>query len=59
VTWSNPRTIDAGLRGDRVKPLVFFPQGSMRRFRVQRFWGTSDAHIAFARLEATMEGLAF
>jgi hypothetical protein len=31
--------------------------GSMGNWRIQRFRGTSDAHIAVARLEVTIEAL--
>lgn len=59
VTFSPTRTINAGLVGDRLKPLVWLAPGAMRRYRIQRFQGTSDAHISFCRLEATAEALAF
>lgn len=56
-TWSQERACRAGRQGERSKRLVWFAQGSMRTWRVQRFRGTSDAHIALARLEAKLEGL--
>ena len=34
-------------------------QGSMRNMRMQRFRGDSDAHVAFIRLEAALEPLAY
>ncbi len=58
-TWSNPKTINAGTIGDRRKRLVWFKQGNMRNWRIQRFSGTSDAHLSFARLDAQIEPLAF
>lgn len=57
--WSQPRVINAGTTGQRAKRLVWFQQGWMRNWRVQRFQGTSDAHMSFARLEAAIEPLAF
>jgi hypothetical protein len=58
-TWSQPKYIRAGTLGQRQKRLVWFQQGWMRNWRIQRFQGTSDAHIACARLEAKIEALAF
>lgn len=58
-TWSQQKFIKAGKQGDRAKRLVWFQQGWMRNWRIQRFQGTSDAHLAFARLEAAIEPLAF
>ncbi len=58
-TWSQPKTISAGKIGDRKKRLVWFKQGHMRNWRIQRFQGTSDAHLSFARLEAQVEPVAF
>jgi hypothetical protein len=58
-TWSNPKTINAGRIGDRRKRLVWFKQGNMRNWRIQRFNGTTDAHLSFARLEAQIEPLAY
>jgi hypothetical protein len=56
-TWSQERTARAGRQGQRDKRLVWFGQGSMRHWRVQRFRGTSDAHLAAVRLEAKIEAL--
>ena len=53
-TWSSDRTINLGSR----KRLVWFGQGYMRNWRVQRFRGTTDAHMSVARLEARLEPLA-
>jgi hypothetical protein len=53
ITWSSDRTVNLGAR----KRLVWFGQGYMRNWRVQRFRGTSDAHMAVARLEARLEAL--
>lgn len=58
LTWSTDRTISAGSNGQRGKRLVWFGQGYMRNWRVQRFQGTSDAHMSIARLEARLEPLA-
>lgn len=56
-TWSQERGCRAGRQGQRGKRIVWLGQGSMETWRVQRFRGTSDAHIAFARLEAQLEPL--
>lgn len=58
-TWSQQRFIAAGTIGDRLKRLVWFQQGHMRNWRIQRFQGDSAAHVAFIRLEAQLEPLAF
>ena len=58
-SWSQDKFISAGNIGNTKKRLVWFRQGSMRNFRMQRFRGDSDAHISFMRLEARLEPLAF
>ncbi len=57
-TWSQLRSISAGSQGQRGKRLVWLQQGMMRNWRVQRFQGDSDAHMAFSRLEARLEPLS-
>jgi hypothetical protein len=56
-TWSQERAISAGRQGQRRKRLVWLGQGSMENWRIQRFRGTSDAHLSMARLEAKLEAL--
>lgn len=56
-TWSQERTARAGRQGQRSKRIVWLGQGSMQNWRVQRFRGTSDAHLAVVRLEAQVEPL--
>lgn len=58
MAWSQPRAIRAGTSGNRTKRLVWLGQGAMRNWRIQRFQGTSSAHLSFARLEARLEPLA-
>lgn len=58
-TWSAEKPIKAGKTGERGKRLLWLQQGHMRTMRMQRFRGTSDAHIAVAALEARIEPLAF
>jgi hypothetical protein len=53
-SYSQERFINVGTTGAR-KRLVWFQQGFMRNWRIQRFRGTSDAHIAVTRLEAELE----
>jgi hypothetical protein len=57
VTWSQERPLKAGRQGQRTKRLVWIGQGSMEHWRIQRFRGTSDAHLSVARLEAQLEAL--
>lgn len=59
VTWSVEKPIRAGKTGERNKRLMWLQQGHMRNMRMQRFRGTSDAHVAIAALEARIEPLAF
>ena len=54
-TWSQDRTRTAGKQGERIKRLAWLQQGFMRTWRVQRFRGTSDAHLSIARLEVRVE----
>lgn len=57
-TWSQDKTIRAGKIGDRLKRLVWFQQGHMRNWRIQRFRGDSQAFLSVARLEAQIEPLS-
>lgn len=59
VSWSQDRSIAAGTTGNTKKRLVWFQQGHMRNWRIQRFRGDSQAHLSFIRLEAQIEPLAF
>ncbi len=56
-TWSDEKSCPAGRQGQRTRRITFLKQESMRLMRIQRFRGTSDAHLPFARLEATIEAL--
>ena len=56
-TWSQEKPTPAGKQGERLKRIAWRRQGSFRNYRFQRFRGTSDAHIALARLEAQIEPL--
>lgn len=56
-TWSQERPTAAGRQGERDKRIAWRRQGKLRNWRVQRFRGTSDAHISIARLEAILEPL--
>lgn len=56
-TWSQELPISAGKQGDREKRIAWRRQGRMRQWRLQRFRGTSDAHLAVSRLELQLEPL--
>lgn len=56
-TWSQEKPVSVGTRGQRNKRLVWFRQGFMRNWRIQKFRGTSSAHISIVRLEARIEQL--
>jgi len=57
-SYSQEKFIRIGTSGATRKRLVWFQQGFMRNWRIQRFQGTSDAHISVARLEAQIEPMA-
>jgi hypothetical protein len=57
-SYSQDRFIKVVTIGSPAKRLVWFQQGFMRNWRIQRFRGTSDAHISVARLEAQIEPMA-
>lgn len=56
-TWSQERPKSAGRQGQRNKRLAWRDQGHMEHWCVQKFRGTSDAHLSFARLEVQVEPL--
>ena len=56
--WTQPKFINVGTTGNTLKRLIWFQQGAMRNWRVQRFKGTTDSRISMARLEAQIEGLS-
>lgn len=55
--WSQEKFVSAGTIGQSNKRIVWFQQGALRNWRLQRFTGTSDAHISMLRLEASIEAL--
>ena len=56
-TWSQERPRTAGRQGKRDTRLNWLQQGNMKNYRIQKFRGTSDAHLSMARLEARIEAL--
>jgi hypothetical protein len=56
-TWSQERATPAGKMGQRAQRIAWRRLGRMPHYRMQRFRGTSDAHISIARLEARVEPL--
>jgi hypothetical protein len=56
-TWSQERATPAGRQGQRLQRIAWRRLGKMRNYRMQRFRGTSDAHVSIARLEAELEAL--
>ena len=58
-SWSQDRSISVGTTGNTRKRIVWFQQGHMRNWRIQRFRGDSDSHLSFARLEAQIDPLAY
>ena len=56
-TWSQERSTRAGRQGQRAQRICWRTQGKMLHWRIQRFRGTSDAHLSIASLEAQIEPL--
>jgi len=56
-TWSAAQPIHAGKQGERAKRLAWRRNGRIRNYRMQRFHGTSDAHLPVLRLELKTEPL--
>lgn len=56
-TWSQEKAKQAGTQGQRNKRICWMQQGNMGNWRIQKFRGTSDAHLAVANLEARIEPL--
>lgn len=57
MSWSTEIPKAAGKYGERNRRIAWLQNGFMRDWRIQKFRGTSDAHIAIARLEAQLEPL--
>lgn len=57
LNWSAETPKQAGAPGQTAKRLAWRKQGQFVQMRVQRFRGTSDAMLVFARLEAQVEPL--
>lgn len=58
-TWSSEIGVTAGLQGARNTRLIWFQQGMMENYRIQRFRGTSESQMGIARLEIQLEALLF
>jgi hypothetical protein len=57
LSWSQERPRTAGRQGNTTARLNWLHQGNMNNWRIQKFRGTSKAHISVARLEARIEAL--
>jgi hypothetical protein len=57
LTWSNERESRMGVTGQTQQRVVWRRLGLMRNYRGLRFRSANDTPIAFARLEAEVEGL--
>lgn len=58
-TWSDEKFVLIGTIGKRGTRIAWRRQGIMRNWRIQRFKGTTDAHISISRLEAQLEPMAY
>jgi hypothetical protein len=56
-TWSRERPVKAGAQGDRARRLAWRLDGRIRNYRIEKFRGTSDAHLPVIRLEVKPEML--
>lgn len=59
LNYSMPKYVKVGKQGDRIKRVIWRNNGQMRRVRGQKFVGNSNCFMSVARLEATLEGLAW
>ena len=57
LNWSMDKQAFVGKIGDSIKKVSWLQQGYMKRWRIQKFKGNSDAFISVARLEARLEAL--
>lgn len=57
-TWSQEWPCKAGVQGGRTRRLTWLRQGRVPSTRIQRFRGTSDAHLSVSRLEIQVEPLS-
>lgn len=55
--WSQERPVNAGNFGQTLKRICWRRQGMFRNWRIQKFRGTSDAHLGVIRLEVQFEKL--
>lgn len=57
--WSMDKPIQIGSTGSTQKRLVWFQNGFLKNYRIQRFNGDSQSHLSFLRLEAKLEPMVF
>lgn len=55
--WSQERPVKAGVAGQHEKRICWRTNGRIRHTRIQKFRGTSDAHVSVAALEAAFDPL--
>lgn len=55
--WSQERPTRAGRAGQTEQRIAWRRQGHFRNWRIQKFRGTSDAHLSVIRLEMQLEKL--
>lgn len=58
VSWSQKRSIKSGKIGERNSRIVWWQNGFIKKWRIQKFEGTSKNHISIAALESEVEGLS-
>lgn len=56
-TWSEPRFVEFDVPGFSRKRIVFFNNGMIRNWRIQRFFGNSNVRITINSLNADLEQL--
>lgn len=57
-TWSQERPVSVGTQGERARRAAWRNCGRIRHYRMQKFRGTSDAHLPVLRLEMKAEPLS-
>ncbi len=55
--WSQERPVKAGRAGEHEKRICWRTNGRIRHMRMQKFRGTTDAHVSVSALEVAFEPL--
>lgn len=59
LTWSDEKIVSVGKQGQYNKRVVWRPRNFFRNYRIYKFRGATEGNMAFARIEARGEPLAW